>query len=227
MVRKASLPPHAPPPLPDEASLIASQQFILHPEDLQAFLNRVFLEESIQLSPGEMSPALLHIAKGLGSRDSQRIVEFLADKVIDLTVQGSTNLAYRPVFRVLSDMLLNMGSELANCQGVVSKVAAKSSHPCTDYAELVEGFALDKLSRAPARFDEAELLHLNAKLLHRLATCSAEGFGVVTKSKEHWRDLGGRLAQAKGSGINRRSMATSSVGGGSQRTNNVSTSIIG
>lgn len=41
-------------------------------------------------------------------------------------------------------------------------------HPCPDYAELVDGFALDKLSRAPARFDEAELLHLNAKLLHHL-----------------------------------------------------------
>ena len=41
-------------------------------------------------------------------------------------------------------------------------------HPCADYAELVEGFALDKLSRAPARFDEAELLNLNAKLLHHM-----------------------------------------------------------
>jgi glutamyl-tRNA synthetase len=41
-------------------------------------------------------------------------------------------------------------------------------HPCADHAELVEGFALDKLSRAPARFDEAELLNLNAKLLHHL-----------------------------------------------------------
>jgi len=41
-------------------------------------------------------------------------------------------------------------------------------HPCTDYTELVEGFDLAKLSRAPARFDEAELLHLNAKLLHHL-----------------------------------------------------------
>ena len=41
-------------------------------------------------------------------------------------------------------------------------------HPCADYTELVDGFALDKLSRAPARFDEAELLHLNAKLLHHL-----------------------------------------------------------
>ena len=41
-------------------------------------------------------------------------------------------------------------------------------HPCADSAELVEGFALDKLSRAPARFDEAELLNLNAKLLHHM-----------------------------------------------------------
>ena len=41
-------------------------------------------------------------------------------------------------------------------------------HPCPDYSELVDGFALDKLSRAPARFDELELLQLNAKLLHHM-----------------------------------------------------------
>jgi glutamyl-tRNA synthetase len=39
-------------------------------------------------------------------------------------------------------------------------------HPCTDIQELVDGFDLGKLSRAPARFDEAELNALNAKLLH-------------------------------------------------------------
>ena len=39
-------------------------------------------------------------------------------------------------------------------------------HPCTDILELVEGFDLGKLSRAPARFDETELASLNAKLLH-------------------------------------------------------------
>ncbi len=39
-------------------------------------------------------------------------------------------------------------------------------HPCTDIHELVDGFDLGKLSRAPARFDEAELAGLNAKLLH-------------------------------------------------------------
>jgi glutamyl-tRNA synthetase len=39
-------------------------------------------------------------------------------------------------------------------------------HPCTDIQELVDGFDLGKLSRTPARFDEAELAALNAKLLH-------------------------------------------------------------
>ena len=39
-------------------------------------------------------------------------------------------------------------------------------HPCTDIQELVDGFDLGKLGRAPARFDEAELKILNAKLLH-------------------------------------------------------------
>ncbi|MEP6826450.1 MAG: glutamate--tRNA ligase, partial [Aestuariivirga sp.] len=38
-------------------------------------------------------------------------------------------------------------------------------HPCTDIQELVDGFDLGKLGRAPARFDEAELASLNAKLL--------------------------------------------------------------
>jgi glutamyl-tRNA synthetase len=41
-------------------------------------------------------------------------------------------------------------------------------HPCIDYKELIEGFDLSKLSRAPGRFDEAELRGLNAKLLHML-----------------------------------------------------------
>jgi glutamyl-tRNA synthetase len=43
-----------------------------------------------------------------------------------------------------------------------------SIHPCTGYDELIAGFDLAKLSRAPARFDEDELAHLNARLLHML-----------------------------------------------------------
>jgi glutamyl-tRNA synthetase len=48
-------------------------------------------------------------------------------------------------------------------------------HPCADYSELVEGFDLAKLSRAPARFDEAELGSLNAKLLHHLPWEAVKG----------------------------------------------------
>jgi glutamyl-tRNA synthetase len=53
-------------------------------------------------------------------------------------------------------------------------------HPCASYDELIAGFDLSKLSRAPARFDEAELRHLNAKLLHMLpwaAVSSRLGYG--------------------------------------------------
>ena len=67
-----------------------------------------------------------------------------------------------------------------------------SIHPCADYKELVEGFDLAKLSRAPARFDEAELNHLNAKLLHMLpweAVNSRLGYG----SEAFWLAVRGNL----------------------------------
>jgi glutamyl-tRNA synthetase len=39
--------------------------------------------------------------------------------------------------------------------------------PVTEMARLVDGFDLAKIARAPARFDEAELQTLNARLLHQ------------------------------------------------------------
>ena len=77
-------------------------------------------------------------------------------------------------------------------------------HPCKDYSELVAGFDLAKLSRAPARFDEMELRHLNAKLLHmtdwesvkdRLDYGSPEFWTVIRGNIETladsklWRDI--------------------------------------
>ncbi len=72
-------------------------------------------------------------------------------------------------------------------------------HPCADYSELVAGFDLGKLSRAPSRFDEAELARLNAKLLHHLpweAVRDRLGFG----SEAFWMAIRGnieRLADSK------------------------------
>jgi glutamyl-tRNA synthetase len=67
-----------------------------------------------------------------------------------------------------------------------------SIHPYADYKELVDGFDLAKLSRAPARFDEAELNHLNAKLLHMLpweAVKDRLGYG----SEAFWLVVRGNL----------------------------------
>lgn len=65
-----------------------------------------------------------------------------------------------------------MRAEGLEAMAVVSHAAllgtSENIHPCPDYHELVAGFDLGKLSRAPARFDEKELLHLNARLLHML-----------------------------------------------------------
>ncbi|MGL1654835.1 hypothetical protein ACSTIC_23405, partial [Vibrio parahaemolyticus] len=40
--------------------------------------------------------------------------------------------------------------------------------PLVDTAALVETFDFAKFGRAPARFDEAELAGLNAKIVHQL-----------------------------------------------------------
>lgn len=92
----------------------------------------------------------------------------------------------------LSKRLGSLSIEGLRAQGleamaVVSHAAllgtSESIHPCADYRELVEGFDLGKLSRAPARFDEAELRHLNARLLHGLPWTAVRerlGFGSET-----------------------------------------------
>jgi len=72
-------------------------------------------------------------------------------------------------------------------------------HPCADYAELVDNFDLGKLSRAPARFDEAELRALNAKLLHMLPWAAVKD-RVPYGSEAFWLAVRGnieKLADAK------------------------------
>jgi glutamyl-tRNA synthetase len=74
--------------------------------------------------------------------------------------------------RLGSLSIASMREQGLESMAVVSHAAllgtSDNIHPCADYAELVEGFDLAKLSRAPGRFDEKELSALNAKLLHML-----------------------------------------------------------
>lgn len=75
-----------------------------------------------------------------------------------------------------------------------------SVHPCAGYRDLIEGFDLHKLSRAPARFDEAELKHLNAKLLHMLpweAVKNRIGYG----SEAFWLAIRGNIEKLSDSKV--------------------------
>ncbi len=77
---------------------------------------------------------------------------------------------------------------------------SESIHPCADYRELIEGFDLAKLSRAPARFDEAELKHLNARLLHMLPYEAVEA-RLGGASEAVWNAVRGNLETLADSNI--------------------------
>jgi len=70
-------------------------------------------------------------------------------------------------------------------------------HPCVDFTELVASFDLGKLSRAPGRFDEAELKGLNAKLLHMLPWDAVKA-RLDYGSEAFWLAVRGNLEKLSG-----------------------------
>jgi glutamyl-tRNA synthetase len=74
--------------------------------------------------------------------------------------------------RIGSLSIASMREQGLEPMAVVSHAAllgtSDNIHPCADIQELVDGFDLTKISRAPGRFDEKDLNQLNAKLLHVL-----------------------------------------------------------
>ena len=103
--------------------------------------------------------------------------------------------------RLGSLSIASMREEGLEPMAVVSHAAllgtSDNIHPCTDYAELVEGFGLDKLSRAPARFDEAELLRLNARLLHHLPWDAVKD-RLPGATEEFWLAIRGNIEKLSG-----------------------------
>ena len=100
--------------------------------------------------------------------------------------------------RIGSLSIAAMREEGLEAMAVVSHAAllgtSDSIHPCVGYDELVAGFDLGKLSRAPGRFDETELKALNAKLLHMLpweAVRERLDFG----SEPFWLAVRGNIAR--------------------------------
>ena len=84
------------------------QQVQLSHQDLSAFLNRVFLEDAANISTTPTALALQHVCWSRGAHESARVLTFLADKVADCAMQTTgVDLAYRPYFRCISELLLS------------------------------------------------------------------------------------------------------------------------
>ena len=67
--------------------------------------------------------------------------------------------------------------------------------PHADMGELIEGFDLSKLSRAPARFDEHELAALNARLLHELPFDAVSDRLPEGSTEAFWKAIRGNVSK--------------------------------
>ena len=98
--------------------------------------------------------------------------------------------------RIGSLSIASMREQGLEPMAVVSHAAllgtSDNIHPCADIQELVDGFDLTKISRAPGRFDEKDLNQLNAKLLHMLQW-EAVKHRLPDKTEDFWLAIRGNI----------------------------------
>jgi glutamyl-tRNA synthetase len=98
--------------------------------------------------------------------------------------------------RIGSLSIASMREQGLEPMAVVSHAAllgtSDNIHPCADVQELVDGFDLTKISRAPGRFDEKDLNQLNAKLLHMLAWQAVKQ-RLPDQTEEFWLAVRGNI----------------------------------
>ena len=111
---------------------------------------QIELFEALGASP----PAFAHHSLLVGE-DGQG----LSKRLGSLSIGGMRDQGYEPM-------------AVASLAGLIG--ASEALHACADYKEMLQGFDLSRVSRAPARFSEGELQGLNAKLLHRMAYAQAK-----------------------------------------------------
>ncbi len=98
--------------------------------------------------------------------------------------------------RIGSLSIASMREQGLEPMAVVSHAAllgtSDNIHPCADIQELVDGFDLTKISRAPGRFDEKDLNQLNAKLLHMLQW-EAVKHRLPDQTEDFWLAIRGNI----------------------------------
>ncbi len=126
---------------------------------------------------GAQPPAFAHHSLLVGA-DGQG----LSKRLGSLSIGGMRDEGYEPM-------------AVASLAGLIG--TSEALHPCTDYAEMLQGFDLAHVSRAPARFSQAELAGLNAKLLRRMDYAQAkprlEALGA-DGGEAFWLTVRGNLA---------------------------------
>jgi len=161
--------------------VLAQCKLRLNPNDIFAFLNKVFLEEAISINPHESSIALQHVASTLLFKDSVKLVEYLLEKVLECTTSNAgTALAYRPYFKVLSDlMLVTWIDDIGSYSPSLRKLAAKA-------------YALSTRQLS----NDAEFVYAVCKFLHRIGTSGTSGYATVMNVNDYWREIAVRYAHA-------------------------------
>jgi hypothetical protein len=122
--------------LPELTSLSSETKHLLRPsltlapEDLQAVLNREFLDDSLNISTSLTALALQHICWSRGEQESSHILAFLARKISECTmVVTGVDLSYRPYFRTVSELLLSNAGEVSSTyDAVLSSLISKADN---------------------------------------------------------------------------------------------------
>lgn len=147
---------------------------VLAAEDLQAFLNRVFLEDAISTCPAQTSLALQHVCWSCGDREVLKVLDFVVEKISELALNpGGVYLSYRAYFRVLSELLLSGSIDM--------QLAFDAVVPAL--LQRVEALVVRQ------GVNDAEFIYSVLKLLHRLGTCSASGHACVMGCRDQWKNL--------------------------------------
>ena len=158
---------------PEKMALLRND-LVLSPEDLPAFLNRGYLEETITISPTQTALALQHLCWSRNATETSRILIFLGDRISECVMCNTgVDLSYRPYFRIMSELLLSAAVECpVGFDSVVPSLLQR--------ADAIVG-------RQSA--NDSEFLYAVLKLLHRIGTRSLEGHKCVKRVKEQWRSI--------------------------------------
>jgi ubiquitin C-terminal hydrolase len=160
--------------LPPDQARRHVQQLQLSYGDLSAYLSRVFLEDAVTTSTAQTAQALQHVCWSRGPHEAARVVAFLAEKVSECAMQTTgVDLAYRPYFRCVSELLLSraLGSDSSFAfDSVLPALLAK--------ADVLVG------RQCP---NDADYVYAVMKLLHRLGTSGGDGHRHVLRLRELWK----------------------------------------